>query len=195
MAQQNYTSLIALAGIGALAWYGYEQGWFASLFPSTPVPTPTPTGSTTGTTTGTTTPSGASCVAPSTIIGGVCTAPLTSTPQLPITTEYNGPADLSSGAVALIIQLAQQTATPSNPPQLNIDQWAYYYNLLPGVTPLTGDQVSAMLNAAGATGANRSSVLMAPGQFVALLNSAASVPGLSGYSGIPYGAIHQGRYA
>jgi len=34
MAQQDYTSLIVIAGAGALAWYGYQQGWFANLFPT-----------------------------------------------------------------------------------------------------------------------------------------------------------------
>lgn len=44
MAQHDYTSLIVLAGAGALAYYGYQQGWFASLFPTTAAPTPLPTG-------------------------------------------------------------------------------------------------------------------------------------------------------
>jgi|HubBroStandDraft_2_1064218.scaffolds.fasta_scaffold102628_2 hypothetical protein len=177
---QNNSGLILLVGGAAVAWYGYTQGWFASLFGTPPVVTPTPTPVSTGTATG--------CVAPSTIVNGVCTAPYVAPANPPqATVQYSGPGTTSAGGVALVAQLA--TAYGGlNPPPMNIDQWAYYYNLLSGVTPLTGGQITSMLAAAGATN-NRSGVLMNPAQFVALLSSAAGVPGLSGFGQVGYRRI------
>jgi hypothetical protein len=38
----NDNSALIVLGLGAVAFYGYEQGWFSSLFPSTAVPVTTP---------------------------------------------------------------------------------------------------------------------------------------------------------
>jgi hypothetical protein len=184
MAQENYTSLIALAGIGALAWYGYEQGWFASLFPSTvaPVTTPPATGTTTSTATGTTTPAGTPCLAPSTLVGGICTAPLTSSPP----------------AAALNVQLVAAAGGTYSPTGvqtlLDADQWAYYYAGLPGKTALTTSQMGNVLASLATQGILQRSEPIPVDYFISAL-TANGLSGLGFYGGIPYGAIHQGRYA
>ena len=205
MAQQDYTSLIVLAGAGALAWYGYQQGWFANLFP-TAAAAPAPT-------TGNAPASAINCPAPNTMVNGVCTAPYVAPANPPTITQYNGPGATTAAQSQLASQLA--TAAPYSASGYNVDQWAYYYATIPGPSvtipnpappytgtitipgnpmPLSGSQIEAILQAAGATGANRSNVLMTAPQFVALLASA-GVAGLSGpgfYSGIPAGFIHGG---
>lgn len=155
----NSNSLFTVALVGGAAYLLYN--WWTSQ----PAATTTTGGGTTG---GGTTGGG-------TTGGGTPTPPAT-----PATTQYTGAADLLANGIALTIKLAQMTATPSSPPQLNIDQWNYYYAQIPDATPITGDQLNAMLAKAGATGANRSYVLMSPGQYVGLLQSS-GVPGLSGY--------------
>lgn len=67
--------------------------------------------------------------------------------------------------------------------KLDIDQWAYYYDQM--ATPLSGDQVNAIIAAAGITAANRSTVTMNAAQFLALA-SGIGVAGLSGYGGRGY---------
>jgi hypothetical protein len=58
---------------------------------------------------------------------------------------------------------------------LDIDQWLYYYNQLPGRTPVTGDQVDQMLSKSGVARSSPQSV----DYFVGMLNSV----GLSGFGG------------
>lgn len=192
MAKDN--SLFVILGLGALGWYAYTQGWLSSFFApaaaaSIPVvPSSVPT---------TTTPT---CAAPNVLVNGVCTAPaVTQGTNPPTITQYNGPGASTAAQALLASQLAG--LSPSN--TLNIDQWAYYYAQLPAGSPITlvdpgapggtitvpsstnnlsGSQINAILAAAGASDANRSTVMMTAPQFVNLLSTAGGVTGLSGYS-------------
>jgi len=82
----------------------------------------------------------------------------------------------------------QQTASPQTLAQqlnaaagsgaqfgLNIDEWLYYYNQLPGRTPVTGAQADSMISKAGVDRTKPQSV----DYFVGMLNSI----GLSGFGG------------
>lgn len=161
MAQQsNILEYLLLGGAAYLA-YSYFTAPSTAVAAAAPPASP-PAGGTTGTTSTTTSTGGTS-----------------TTSSTPATTQFSGPADLTPSGIALTLQLANQTATPSSPPQYNIDQWSALYAQATG-TPITGAQITSMLAAANASGANRSYVLMSPGQYVQLLANAGGVTGLSG---------------
>jgi len=96
------------------------------------------------------------CVAPSTwdTTNGICAAP------------QSTPATLAS-----LLTTAAGNAAQFG---LNVDQWLYYYNRLPGRTVVTGQQVDQMLAKAGIDRTSPQSV----DYFVGMLNSV----GLSGYT-------------
>jgi len=212
MAQQDYTSLIVLAGAGALAYYGYQQGWFSSLFPAAVAPTPLPTGTAAGNA-----PAPAiNCPAPGIIVNGVCTQPVaTSNPPAQQITTPPAPSasGLSTSGALAAFALASQAATEGLPnasnATLNADQWNYYYGHVPQFLPsVNGASVNAgslfdldqvfFPNGRPANNANYTQYTAA--QFIAALqNAGTSWSGLSGvsgfYPGIPVGAIHHGRFA
>jgi hypothetical protein len=96
MAQQDYTSLIVLAGAGALAWYGYQQGWFANLFPAAAAPGATP------------------CAAPNILINNICTAPAAgSTPQVALSANI---VNNTSGSASAFRIGDAFTVTVTGPP-------------------------------------------------------------------------------
>ena len=226
MAQSGGGPIIVL-GVGALAWYGYTQGWFSSLFsPAAPA-----AGSSGG--------SGALSVkivnntaggsASTFRIGDSYTVTVTGPPNSPVTVSgtQNGVAfgpsaqgntnasgvltvtgtmpsnntgpwvenwsvgGVNAGSISFTVS-GGSTNSVSNPGQLasllgtaagsaaqfglNIDQWLYYYNTLPGRTPVTGAQVMQMI---ANSGIPRSQVMDA-GSFVDNLNSI----GLSGFAGM-----------
>ncbi len=189
MAKDN--SLFIILGVGAVAWWGYTQGWFSSFFaPVAAAPPAPPSG----------VPTATPCAAPNMLINGICTPPATASANPPTITQYGGPG-VSTNAQALVAAAlataAQQAGAGAN---LNVDQWAYYYGQIPGPSitipnlgapsgtttipgqpaPLSGSQIDAILTAAGATGANRSTTLMSAAQFVYLVATAGGVSGLSG---------------
>jgi hypothetical protein len=134
---QNNSSLFLILGGGALAWYGYTQGWFSSLFGSNVVtPAPVPSGSTT------------TCAPPSTLINGVCVAPAitqgTNPPTSTTGTSTQNQVSLTAAPLTVLL-LNQAQADGQNTRGLNPDQWAYYYAQLPGRTALTAQQMSNIL--------------------------------------------------
>jgi len=211
MAQQDYTSLIVLAGAGALAWYGYQQGWFSSLFPAAAAaPAPKPAGNASAPT--------INCPAPNTMVNGVCTAPYVAPANPPaqqtnITTPPAPSANnLSSSGALAALALATQAASEGLPnastATLNADQWSYYYGHVPQFVPtVNGAAVNAeslfdvgqvfFPNGRPANTSNYTQYTAA--QFIAALqNAGTSWPGFSGvsglgfYPGIPAGLIHGG---
>lgn len=185
MAQQDYTGLIMLAAIGGVAYYGYQQGWFTGLFPSTtaaaaPVASPVAV------------VSNPSQSAPVT----AATAPVT-TPPAPSTS--NATAEQISSAIQLVVAAGSQST-------FNADQWEFYWNKLgwpaipssisnvafwPNGRPAsTSDYtqysalqfIIALENAGGAT----------PAQLQALQTSLLQGNGLGNYHGVPVRAIHGG---
>lgn len=96
------------------------------------------------------------------------------------------PACTPATTFSLLLNMAAG-GSPTNIVMLDVDQWAYYYDQLNGVTGLSGTQVNAILAAAGITAANRSTTTMNAAQFTALLVGAGVTPpgmsGLGGYQG------------
>jgi len=208
MAQQDYTSLIVIAGAGALAWYGYQQGWFSNLFP-TAAAAPAPT-------TGKTPASAINCPAPNTMVNGVCTAPYVApanppvqqTPNVttpPAPSASNLSASGSLAAFALAGQAASEGLPNADTATLNADQWNYYYGHVPQFVPtVNGAAVNTgslfdlgqvfFPNGRPANPANYTQYTAA--QFIAALqNAGTSWSGFSGlgyYPGIPAGLIHGG---
>lgn len=132
MAKDN--GLILILGGGALAWYGYTQGWFSSLTSlfgtTTAVPTPLPVST------------APTCAAPNVLVNGVCTAPYVApaNPPTPITTPpAPSTSNLSSSGALAALALAAQAATEGLPnattATLNADQWTYYYGHVPQFVP------------------------------------------------------------
>jgi hypothetical protein len=206
---KDYSSLIAIAGVGALAWYGYEQGWFSSLLAAvTPAPTPTA---------GNAPSSAINCPAPSVLVNGVCTAPTVTqgtNPPVAITTP---PAPSASGlstagslaALSLAAQAASEGLPNAGTATLNADQWNYYYGHVPAFLPsVSGGAVNpgflipnldAIFFPNGRPANTSNYTQYTAGQFIAALQNAglnwSGLSGLGDYYGIPVSAIHQGRYA
>lgn len=206
MAQKDYSSLIVFAGVGALAWYGYQQGWFASLIPAT-APVPTPAKSTTpplGIMTPPANPPTQQSSNPP-----VPSAPPVTTPPAPSTSGLSTSGSLA--ALALAAQAANEGLPNAGTATLNADQWNYYYGHVPSFLPsVNGGAVNtaSLFNLDqvffpnGRPANNAAYTQYTAGQFIAALqNAGASWPGLSGlsgfgnYHGIPVGLIHQGNYA
>jgi hypothetical protein len=211
---KDYSSLIVLAGVGALGYYGYQQGWFANLFPAAAAP-----GSSAP-------PVPPTCNAPSVLTNGVCVTPAITSgtnpplqqqssppPAPPVTTP---PAPSTSGlttqgslaALALAAQAASEGLPNAGTATLNADQWNYYYGHVPSFVPsVNGAAVNTsslfdldhVFFPNGRPANNASYTQYTAGQFIAALqNAGASWPGLQGisgfgnYYGIPAGLIHGG---
>jgi hypothetical protein len=162
---------VLLAGAAYVAW---------EYFFSTPSAA-APAGGSTG---GTTTPS---CLAPNTLVNGVCTAPAPASPAS-TTITFSGPtADPATTAWLTGIAAA---AGEGSAPLLNADQWSYYFNQgVAGSVPTTVDlahpavvDTNLVLSAGNISAANRSNTVMTAGQYLALVNQSGAT-GLSGYRG------------
>lgn len=152
----------ALIAAGAyLVWEYVISPMMASAGTTTPA-----TGTTAGT--GTTTTQQTTSSTPASNVTPITTTPSSTPPALtPIQT---------SNLVGTLLTAAGGTS------RLTIDQWAYYYNALPGKTAITPDQMAAMIAANGQiTDANRGTYDITPDAFVALLQT----QGLSGIVRIP----------
>lgn len=151
--------IVKVAVVGGVAYFGYNylvnSGLWASWFGgAAPVPASVPVSTVT-------TP--ASTVS---TVGTVTTPASTTTPVTP-------PAVQSTGST-----LGQALNALAGNQSFDIDQWAYYYGQLRGLT-LSGSQVESLIQAAGLTDATRSTVI-SPATFLAALGSV----GLSGFRGM-----------
>ncbi len=120
--------LILLIGGAAVAWYGYTQGWFSSLF-GTPAASTIPPAS----------------VPPATPYVAPANPP---TSSAPVTLPTTAPATLSAQLTAAAGSAAQFGQT--------MDQWSYYYAQLPGKSPIPAATFATMLQKVGITDATRS---------------------------------------
>lgn len=190
MAQQDYSGIITIGALGALAWYAYEQGWFSSLLPAVAAPTGTPAAA-------------INCPAPGVLVAGICTqpssgntgssAPAGSTGSAaPVTTPPAPSTAPNSNQLGPILQLAgtalQAGAIPNIGGTLNADQWNFYWNQL-GFTP--NNNFGQTFFPAGRPANSSNYTQYTASQF--LVAADAGGTGMSGfYGGIPAGAIHGG---
>ncbi len=108
------TELIIIAGVGALVYYAYQQGAFASLFAS-------PGGVVNSIPTTNSTPGNPIGSNPSTI-------QMQLPPVNPPVTQTNTPPGVGTQPLsAALINLANQNGQPNN---LTVDQWNYYLSVL-----------------------------------------------------------------
>lgn len=188
MAEQNdYTRLIVVAGVAGLAWYGYEQGWFNSLLPSTLATTPATPVTTT----------------PVTVTTPVTATPVTTSVSSTALVTASSPATSSSAtSPALYLDTstpssAQQTtaaaltaANSSGQEYLDADQWQYYWNQL-GYPAIPSSVFVSAFFPNGRPASSNANTQMDAISFVLSLGSS-GVSGLGNYEGIPMGAIHGG---
>lgn len=102
-------------------------------------------------------------------------------------------APAQTAAQILQSQLIQAAGfSQTNPADLTPDQWSYYYNNLPGKTPIPSTVFENILTALGLTDASRGTPVTVA-QFVA----AANQNGISGlrFGYVPMSAIHGGLHA
>jgi hypothetical protein len=122
-------------------------------------------------------------VSSSTVVGSPASSATVTPTQSPTNTLTN-----------LLLQAATAAGEPST---LSPDQWAYYYQAIPGKPAISGAQFESILTSLGLTDATRSTTISAS-QFAGALIS----NGLSGldtgkiYSAgwVPLNAIHGGLY-
>jgi hypothetical protein len=200
MAKDDYTSIIALAAIGGIAWYGYEQGWFSSLFgtaaaattgtPAAAINCPSPNTLVAGVCVAPVT-----CPSPNTIINGICTAPVVAAAGGSSSTTA-APQAIPTASVSVTDQpWYDQVAALASTNSLDMDQWDYYYNQIFPSAPITGTQVNAMLAALTNLGQTRSTPMTMPQWYWLLTAGGGGVSGLGmfgNYFGIPASAIHGG---
>jgi hypothetical protein len=182
---QDSTGILMIAGIGALAFYGYEQGWFSGLFGTAVAPAAT-------------VPSAPAAVVTT---SPVVSAPVTATPAAPITTP---PAPSISGMTAAQFQAATQlaAANTTGKTMLNADQWQFYWNQLgfPAIDPTVYGS-TFFPNGRPASTSNYTQYSAAQfviaaeaqqNQALAILNSIPQPAGFGNYHGISASAIHGG---
>jgi len=170
MASSSGSDLLTFGLLAVAGYLAYE--WFFA----TPATTTTTTSGTT-----TSTPPASTTT----------TTPPSSPPAQIVATLPTANWDTVAG---VINSMAQGTLSPTQTYVLNLDQWSYYYNqyatepaqsgsqAVPGLAPLTTSQISQIMAAANITSANRSTVTMTAGQFVALLQAIGITgSGLSGF--------------
>jgi hypothetical protein len=167
--------IVKIGLIGGAAYFGYNYlvnsglwaEWFggsaAAAIPPATVPINTPASSST-------TPPASSS-----------TTPPAATAPPPATTVQSVGSALGQALNAAAIQyLGNMIAagTPAPGGGLTVDQWAYYYGQIRGLT-LSASQVESLIQAAGLTDATRSTII----SLATFLGALGSV-GLSGYRGV-----------
>ena len=185
--QNDYTGLIVVAGVAGLAWYGYEQGWFNSLLPSTLATTPVTPVTTT----------------PVTVTTPVTAAPVTTPVSTTSLVAASSPATSSSAtSPALYLDTSTPTsaqqataqdleaANTSGQQYLNADQWQFYWNQL-GYPAIPTSVFNSTFFPGLRPASSSANTQMDAISFVLSLGSS-GVSGLGFYEGIPMGAIHGG---
>lgn len=171
------SGLLLLVGGAAVAWYGYTQGWFSSLF-GTAVPAVIPAPMNTQ---GTNPP--------------MQTSPATvTTPAAPSASSLSASGSLA--ALALAAQASSEGLPNAPTATLNADQWNYYYGHVPkfqpsvngaAVNPGSLFDLDSIFFPNGRPANNAAYTQYTAAQFIAALqNAGVSWTGLSGFGQVGY---------
>ncbi len=146
------------------------------------------------------------CPSPNTMIGGVCTAPISCpSPNTMVNGVCTAPAPPAAPAAQPIPTAAYsstdqpwaiQMAAAASANSLNIDQWNYYFNNLANTTwsgtlsPISATQEGTMLAKLATLGQSESSLMTMPQWYWLVTAGGGGLSGLAGRRRVPVPALH-----